>query len=136
MWIALAGCYESLKKYSEAIKCHEQVYDGDKSDISLFKIATLNSIMGEAESALKFFRKFIDESEVGPMSLPLLLISAPIQSHDTQEFAEACLFMAVYFKSKGSYHEAKTYALRLLEFSGPEREEAKALLRELKRSRS
>ena len=51
------------------------------------------------------------------------------------ETQEALLFLANYCKDTGALQEAQQYCSRLLDFGGQEKEEAKALLRDI-RSRS
>jgi hypothetical protein len=46
--------------------------------------------------------------------------------------AEALLFLAAYHKEHGAYVTASIFASRLFEYPGPEKEQAKALTREIK----
>ena len=48
------------------------------------------------------------------------------------ETQEALLFLANHCKDTGSLAEAQQYCSRLLDFGGQEKEEAKALLRDIK----
>ncbi len=48
------------------------------------------------------------------------------------ETQEALLFLANYCKDSGSLQEAATYCSRLLDYGGQEKEEAKALLRDIR----
>lgn len=50
---------------------------------------------------------------------------------ESSETAEALLFLAKYYYSQGQFQEAVNYARRLSDFSGTEREEASALIREI-----
>ena len=45
---------------------------------------------------------------------------------------EALLFLANYCKDAGALQEAQQYCSRLLDFGGHEKEEAKALLRDIR----
>lgn len=50
---------------------------------------------------------------------------------ESAETVEALMFLAKYYKSKGEYSKAVTYARRLHDYNGAEREEASALIREI-----
>ena len=48
------------------------------------------------------------------------------------ETQEALLFLATHCKDSGALEEAQQYCSRLLDFGGQEKEEAKALLRDIR----
>ena len=72
----------------------------------------------EAAGVAHYFRTMLKLRELQELSGP-----------DTQE---ALLFLANYCKDTGQLQEAQQYASRLLDFGGHEKEEAKALLRDIR----
>lgn len=73
---------------------------------------------GDSTQAAHYFRTMLRLREQQELSGP-----------DTQE---ALLFLANYCKDTGALQEAQQYASRLLDFGGHEKEEAKALLRDIR----
>ena len=55
-----------------------------------------------------------------------------LQEISGPETQEALLFLANYCKDTGALQEAQQYCSRLLDFGGHEKEEAKALLRDIR----
>ena len=73
--------------------------------------------MGEMEKAAICFKENLkrkDQEEV-----------------ESSETTEALMFLAKFYKSQNRLEEAVNYARRLHDFSGTEREEASALIREI-----
>ena len=61
-----------------------------------------------------------------------MLRQRELQEISGPETQEALLFLANYCKDTGALQEAQSYCSRLLDFGGHEKEEAKALLRDIK----
>ena len=118
MWIAMGGCYDKMDRKEEAAKCHEKGERfKDKEGIALHKLAKLYIVMGEHEKAANCFRTNLrrkDQEEI-----------------ESSETTEALMYLAKYYKSQGRYEEAISFARRLHDYSGTEREEASALIREI-----
>lgn len=120
MWCAMAGCYELLKRPQEAIKCYVRAESlQDREGIALHKLAKLYQDLGNTHKAASYFAQNLqrrDEEEVGG-----------------GETVEALLFLATHCKTTDRLEEAEQYCNRLLDLpSGQEKEEARALLREIR----
>ena len=119
MWCAMAGCYKLLNKKTDAIKCYQRAEsNGDREGIAFTELARLFRDEGDKARAAHYFSETLKLREQ-------LGISGP-------ETQEALLFLANYCKDSGSLEEAQQYCSRLLDFSGHEKEEAKALLRDIR----
>jgi len=121
MWCAMAGSYESLNRIEEAIKCYERAEcNNDREGIALSKLASLYKTIGQIGKAALYYEKNLnrrDQEEV-----------------EGQETVDALLFLANYYKAS-NINATEAYCLRLLEYAGPEKEEAKAILREIRSSK-
>jgi anaphase-promoting complex subunit 8 len=121
MWCAVAGCYDKMDKKAEAAKCYERGEKSkDKEGIVLHRLAKLYLSMNEVDKAAKCFEENLKRKD-----------QEAVQS---AESVEAIMFLAKYYKSKEEYEESVKYATRLHDYSGPEREEASALIREIRKS--
>jgi anaphase-promoting complex subunit 8 len=118
MWIAMGGCYEKMDRKEEAIKCHEkgERYK-DKEGIAMHKLAKLYIQMGEYDRAATCFKENLRRKDN--------------EETESSETTEALMYLAKYCKSQGLLKEAIDYARRLHDYSGTEREEASALIREI-----
>ncbi|CDW85316.1 anaphase-promoting complex subunit 8-like [Stylonychia lemnae] len=118
MWIAMGGCYEKMDRKEEAIKCHEkgERYK-DKEGIAMHKLAKLYIQMGEYDKAATCFKENLRRKDN--------------EETESSETTEALMYLAKYCKSQGLLKEAIDYARRLHDYSGTEREEASALIREI-----
>ncbi|KAH7479879.1 hypothetical protein KRP22_010085 [Phytophthora ramorum] len=151
MWCALGGCYEKLNKTDEALACfHRAVNNQDREGIASYHLGRLYAARGQQHEAAKYY-----QMHLGLRSTPASLLrdkkSAPIDSDnnserevlvlpggsggnirvDTPQALAAILFLANYYKQLGRFSEATIFCNRLLDMQGPEKEEAKALLREM-----
>ena len=120
MWCAMAGCYERLNRKSDAIQCYQRAEsNNDREGIAYTELARLFRAEGDMAQAAHYFRQTLKLREQQELSGP-----------DTQE---ALLFLANYCKESGALSDAQQYCSRLLDFvSGHEKEEAKALLRDIR----
>jgi len=126
MWCAMGGCYLSLDKRSEAIRSYERaVSNHDREGIATQRLATLYKENGDFEKAAKCYQRHLDlqqrdnddnDSNLTPLD---------------EATAEALLYLAYYHKDHMNYNIAIRYASRLIEYPGQEKEQAKALLREI-----
>lgn len=124
LWIAMAQCYETeqLHMLEEAIKCYRRAANcNDREAIAIHQLAKLNNELGHTEEAAFYYKKDLegmeDEEREGP------------------NMVEALLFLATYCKSKKRFEEAELYCTRLLDYTGPEKEMAKSLLRVIRNSK-
>ncbi|KAG6618747.1 putative anaphase-promoting complex subunit [Phytophthora cinnamomi] len=154
MWCALGGCYEKLNKVDEALACfHRAVNNQDREGIASYHLGRLYAARGQQHEAAKYY-----QLHLGLRSAPVSLlrdqddakISMPKRNSeeesevlvlpggsggnirvDTPQALAAILFLANYYKQLGRFTEATIFCNRLLDMQGPEKEEAKALLREM-----
>ena len=118
MWCALAGCYEKMGKSDETSKCLEKAEKyKDKEGLVLHRLAKLYLSINDIEKAALCFQENLKRKETDEAF--------------TSETVEALMFLSKYFKETGKYEEAVKYASRLHDYNGSEREEAKALIREI-----
>ena len=118
MWCAMAGCYKQLGKKPEAIKCYQRAEsNNDREGIALTELARLFREENDRTQAARYFREMLKLRELQEVS---------------GETQEALLFLAYYCKDTGELQEAQQHCSRLLDIGGQERDEAKALLRDIR----
>ena len=119
MWCAMAGCYKLLNRKQDAIKCYQRAESNhDREGIAFTELARLFRDEGDKEAAARYFKETLKLHELQEVSGP--------------ETQEALLFLAQFCKDSGNLQEAQLYCNRLLDFGGQEKEEAKALLRDIR----
>ena len=119
MWCAMAGCYKLLNRKPDAIKCYQRAESNhDREGIAYTELARLFRDEGDAAQAAHYFRQMLKLREQ-------LDITGP-------ETQEALHFLAHHYKDLGALEEAQQYCSRLLDFGGQQKEEAKALLRDIR----
>jgi anaphase-promoting complex subunit 8 len=105
MWYALAGCYESLDRVHEAIKCYERAeVNNDKEAIALSKLAKLYQKLGDQDKAAYYYKKNLD-----------LRDQEGVEGQDT---IDALLFLGTFCKNQMNLEEAEKYCSRLLDYAG------------------
>lgn len=121
IWCAMAACYEEVGRVGDAIKCYERAEsysEGEPIAMNVLNaLANLYRSLGHHDQAAHYYAKNIQRQD-----------SEQREGLDT---IEALLYLAHYWKELGQMAEAEHYCLRLLDFAGKEKEEAKALLREI-----
>ncbi|XP_010919294.1 anaphase-promoting complex subunit 8 [Elaeis guineensis] len=125
LWIAMAQCYESapLQMLDEAIKCYTRAANSnDREGIALHQLAKLHSVLGHSERAAFYYKKDLERMEAEERQGPNMI--------------EALLFLVRHCKAEKRFEEAEIYCTRLLDYTGPERETARSLLRGLKTAES
>ncbi|KAK6944216.1 Tetratricopeptide repeat [Dillenia turbinata] len=118
LWIAMAQCYETeqLHMLEEAIRCYRRAADcDDREAIALHQLAKLHAELGRSEEAVFYYKKDLERMEA--------------EEREGPNMVEALLFLATYFKAQKRFEEAEVYCTRLLDYTGPEKETAKSLLR-------
>ncbi|GMF21716.1 unnamed protein product [Phytophthora lilii] len=154
MWCALGGCYEKLNKVDEALACfHRAVNNQDREGIASYHLGRLYAVRGQQHEAAKYYQMHLGlrsapETLLGDQdgikkpgsdlgndgSRDVLVLPGGSGGNirvDTPQALAAILFLANYYKQMGRFHEATIFCNRLLDMQGPEKEEAKALLREM-----
>ncbi|KAH0864471.1 hypothetical protein HID58_081682 [Brassica napus] len=118
LWIAMAKCYQTEQIYmlEEAIKCYKRAVScTDTEGIALNQLAKLHQKLGRDEEAAVYFEKDVERMDSEGLEGPNML--------------EALVFLATHFKTHKKFEEAEVYCTRILDYSGPEKEKAKSLLR-------
>ncbi|RVX21542.1 Anaphase-promoting complex subunit 8 [Vitis vinifera] len=125
LWIAMGQCYETdqLQMLEDAIKCYKRAANcNDTEAIALHQIAKLSKDLKRSEEAAFYYKKDLERMEAEEREGPNLV--------------EALLFLATYYKSQKRFEEAEIYCIRLLDYTGPEKETAKSLLRGMRKAQS
>ncbi|PRP73557.1 phosphoenolpyruvate carboxykinase [Planoprotostelium fungivorum] len=118
MWCAVGTCYEQLDRLEEAVKCFERAASNeDREGIALDRLARLYQKMGDENRAAACFQRNLQIREH--------------EGVEGDETIDAILYLANYFRDRGDYDEAETYANRLLDYSGKPKDDGKALLKEI-----
>lgn len=135
MWSAVAGCYLLLGKRQEAILAYEKAIPDDHEGIATTQLASLYKQDGKEEKAAQCYRKHLELRYLAttkhPSSSPSLIdIIQGVVVQATE--ATALLFLAHYHVRHEELETAALCASRLLEYPGPEKEEGKAVLREIR----
>lgn len=125
MWCAMAGCYDAMDRKVEALKCYEKAHRcGDKERMALPRLARLHQDLGDRRQAAAHYGQMLQESAAGPRRPKGTGLSA--------DEVEALRFMMVYHRDEGNLEECETCAAQLLDTAGPEKDEAKAMMRDLR----
>ncbi|KAG0233497.1 Anaphase-promoting complex subunit 23 [Actinomortierella wolfii] len=104
MWCAMAECYESLGQDLAAIKCYTRALLGaDKEKVALRKLPKLYKKIGNTEAAAHYFRKSYEQRRE--------------EDEDSEDASEACIFLALYERSKGNWQLAHDYAAEAMNLS-------------------
>jgi anaphase-promoting complex subunit 8 len=142
MWTAVGNSYLQLKRTDDAIRSYERaLQQEDTEGVATQKLASLYRRQpGMEEKAAQCYLQHLQNryhvTHPGASSdeaVPLQVMLQGVYVEATE--AEALLYLANYYRDHAEYDMAAMLASRLFEYPGPEKEEAKALLREI-RSRS
>eukprot|EP00752_Nemacystus_decipiens_P011506 g10217.t1 len=118
MWIAMAQCLEKMDKRAEAISTYERaVANDDREGIALASLAKLYSAAGRRDSAAKCYETMLANRSA---------------DGDSAAAVDGMQFLCHYYKDRGDYTRASKMANGLLDYTGTSREEAHAVLREIK----
>jgi len=159
MWCAMGLCYLALQRTSDAIRSYQRaVHQGDTEGIATQKLASLYRQQGDTEQAAQCYLRHLElrylvtnphaqAPQMAPsattpgagggvgsnnVTLDSLVQQVVVEAPE----AEAMLYLASYHKQHGEFETAALFCSRLLEYPGPEKEEAKAFLRELRSRKS
>lgn len=137
MWCAVGQCFAALHKIPDAIRAYEKaVAQQDHEGIATQKLAALYRQDGRTEEAAQCYLRHLELRYLITSADPAMerpTLDAIVQSVvlETVE-AEALLFLAQYHKAHAEYDTAALMCSRLVEYPGPEKEQAKGLLRDLR----
>jgi len=132
MWCAMAQCYDLMDRKNEALKCYEKAHRcGDKEKMALPRLAKLQNDLGDRHQAAAYYSQMIAQSSQGGQ-----LSKCPKTSGSglSTEVVEALKFLMVFHREQGNLVECEACATKLLDTAGPEKDEAKAMLRDLRNS--
>lgn len=136
MWCAVGLCLVALGRIADAIKAYERaVAQEDTEGIATQKLASLYRQEGRSEEAAQCYLRHLElrylvthPSPSHPTTLDAIVQGIIVEAPE----AEALVFLANYHKSHGEYDAAALFCSRLVEYPGPEKEQAKGLLRDLR----
>merc|ERR1712050_76578 len=129
MWCAMAQCYDFMDRKSEALKCYEKAHRcGDRERMALPRLARLQQDLGDRKQAAAYYSQMLAQSAQGTWH--------PKASGGglSTEAVEALKFLMGFYREEGKLVECEACAAQLLDTAGPERDEAKAMLRDLRTS--
>ncbi len=137
MWCAVGLCLVALHKIPDAIRAYERaVAQEDTEGIATQKLATLYRQEGRHEEAAQCYLRHLElrylvtnpsPSSTSP-TLDAIVQGVVVEAPE----AEALVFLAHYHISHREYDTAALMCSRLVEYPGPEKEQAKGLLRDLR----
>ena len=131
MWCAVGNCHHKLGSNRDAARFYEKALElGDAEGVATRELARLYKEEDMLDKAAEVYRRFLDEGRDEGMGEVLGSRSRNVQRD--HENAEGILFLASYYRGKGRFDMVHGYCSRLLDAVGPEGEEAKAMLRELR----
>jgi anaphase-promoting complex subunit 8 len=135
MWTALGNCFDLLERTDCAIDCYQRAdRHGDREGIAAQKLGSLHHKNGDDEEAARYYEKFLNTQ--GDDGNGVMMANAGGGGGNGDGLAETLLFLARYHKDRQAYDVAENYCRRLLDLpSTSEKNEAKAMLRELKSRR-
>lgn len=118
MWIAIAQCHEKLNKIDEAIKYYERAAANDDEAHATLRLAKLHRQRNDVEKTTFCYQRYVD--------------SLPDDAEIIEPTAEALLYLATRLKQQHQFQPAQAHLARLLDYAGPEKLEAQAMLREIR----
>lgn len=136
MWCAVGQCLAALHKTHDAIRAYERAVAHDDSEgVATQKLAALYRQEGRQEEAAQCYLRHLElryhvtcQSPAASPTLDDVVQGVALEAVE----AEAFLFLALYHKSHHEYDTAALLCSRLVEYPGPEKEQAKGLLRDLR----
>ena len=144
MWCAIGGCLLGLDRRSDAERSYERaVLLGDGEGIATRKLAELYREDGDEERAAKCYLRHLElryqsqlpgsyamgaPAESSPESFETVITNVRVDEPE----AEALLYLANYYRDNLEYEQAILCATRLEDYPGPEKEQGKSLLRDIR----
>ncbi|KAG2226456.1 hypothetical protein INT45_014200 [Circinella minor] len=124
MWKALGACYALLQRDREAIKWYKRAAECDPEGKHriMIQLARTYDKLGETNVAADYYRRALDRYVE--------------ENQETEEIAEAGLFLARYHLEKSEWIEAEEYATAALDYNFPYYEDGKSVLEEIRARRT
>jgi anaphase-promoting complex subunit 8 len=149
MWCALGMTLTHLKRTEDAILAYERAWQYDDPEgVATQKLAALYRQDNQEEKAALCYMRHLElryqttqsspsmskNNTMNDDNVPLDVLLQGLVVEGAE--AEALLYLSNYHKSHGDYDTAGLFASRLLEYPGPEKEQAKALLHDIRMRKS
>lgn len=129
MWCAMAQCYESMDRKQEALKCYEKAHRcGDREKMALPRLARLCKELGQRVQAAKYYYQVLPQQQEGGAAWH----QKAFGGGQTAEHVEALKYLMIFYQEEGKLAECEQCASKLLDTTGPERDEAKLVLQDLR----
>lgn len=143
MWCAIGGCLLGLDRRADAEKSYERAVSlGDGEGIATRKLAELYREDGDEEKAAKCYLRHLElryqsqlpgsfsgaSADTSPEAFEAVVTSVRVDEPE----AEALLYLAYYYRDNLEYNQAILCATRLEDYPGPEKEQGKGLLRDIR----
>lgn len=135
MWCALGSCYQHLNYPQLAIQSYEYAVKYDEREgIATKELGRLYRELNMMDKAtMCYLQYWIGQGCVEPETYHVTRLMTHNASLDIDNsLAEAILYVGNFFRTKGYLEHAEEYCSLLLDYVGPEGEEARAILRELR----
>ena len=143
MWCAIGGCLLGLDRRTDAEKSYERAVSlGDGEGIATRKLAELYREDGDEEKAARCYLRHLelryqsqlpgsyltDNADMSPTAFENVITHVRVDEPE----AEALLYLAYYYRDNLEYDQAILCATRLEDYPGPEKEQGKGLLRDIR----
>ena len=143
MWCAIGGCLLGLDRRTDAEKSYERAVSlGDGEGIATRKLAELYREDGDEEKAAKCYLRHLElryqsqlpgsftgaSADTSPEAFEAVVTNVRVDEPE----AEALLYLAYYYRDNLEYDQAVMCATRLEDYPGPEKEQGKSLLRDIR----
>ena len=143
MWCAIGGCLLGLDRRSDAERSYERAVSlGDGEGIATRKLAELYREDGDEEKAAKCYLRHLELRYQSQLAVPYAGGSADSSPEAFENVvnnvrvdepeAEALLYLSYYYRDNLEYDAAILCATRLEDYPGPEKEQGKGLLRDIR----
>ncbi|KAL3823095.1 hypothetical protein ACHAXA_011147 [Cyclostephanos tholiformis] len=143
MWCAIGGCLLGLDRRADAERSYERAVSlGDGEGIATRKLAELYREDGDEERAAKCYLRHLElryqsqlpgaysgaSADSSPEAFETVVTNVRVDEPE----AEALLYLAYYYRDNLEYDQAILCATRLEDYPGPEKEQGRGLLRDIR----
>ncbi|KAJ1965805.1 Anaphase-promoting complex subunit 8, partial [Dimargaris xerosporica] len=105
LWTVLAGCYELCHRYKEAISCYNRaLLESENEPLTLSQLAKLYDKLHKHKEAVHHYE--------------LAIKSYPLDEPKSEEYIEACLYLARYEQSRANLSVASRYLQLVIDHGG------------------
>ena len=143
MWCAIGGCLLGLDRRADAERSYERAVSlGDGEGIATRKLAELYREDGDEERAAKCYLRHLElryqsqlpgafsgaSADSSPEAFETVVMNVRVDEPE----AEALLYLAYYYRDNLEYDQAIVCATRLEDYPGPEKDQGRSLLRDIR----